>query len=301
MKRLLLLFACAIIVFQAGSQSIPNSGFENWVPNPGYEDPQGWGTLNLLTAFGNPVSVSKDSVSPYAGSYSMKVETIVLTNNPSPADLKDTFGTAFTGNVSFAGQVLGFAYANRPANLTFYYKYAPNNNDSAYAFVLLSKWNNANSKRDTIGFGLFNISGTVSSYTLASLTINYSGQFAGVAPDTAMINFSPCADINPQPGSALYVDELSFSGGNVGIAEVKEALVALYPNPAVNELNITVSNETYNSVNIHDVNGKLLSSTPLVNKSAQIALTGFESGTYFYQITDNNNTLVKTGTFAIAK
>ena len=139
MKKFLPLFAFAVIAFNVNAQSIPNPGFENWVQFAGYENPEGYGTLNLLTAFGNPVSVEKDSVNPYAGTYSMKVSTIVLTSNPSPADLADTFGTAFTGDVSFAGQVYGFPYTNRPANLKFYFKYAPSNNDSAYCYVPFCK------------------------------------------------------------------------------------------------------------------------------------------------------------------
>jgi len=85
----------------------------------------------------------------------MKITTVVLTNNPAPQFLRDTFGIAFTGMASFSGQVLGFPYALKPANLTFYYKYAPSGNDSAYCSAYLFKWNTANSERDTLAEGFF--------------------------------------------------------------------------------------------------------------------------------------------------
>lgn len=304
MKKSILFFVSIFFAFAASSQSIPNPGFESWLPNPDYDDPEGWGTLNLLSipGFDNPASVFKDSIAPYAGNYSLKITTVVLVNNPAPDQLADTFGVAFSGMVSFAGQVLGFPYSLKPTTLNFYYKYTPVDNDTALCNVQLFKYNTTTHMRDTLASGYFSQNNTVSNYTMGSVTLNYNAQFAGLDPDTAMITFQPSNDFVPIPGSTLWVDELSFTGG-VGIDDLASSKkdVLVYPNPAVNELTIVSQNENGEKVIVFDEAGRMLTSILLVNKTAKVDLHSYQNGNYFYRITDKDEAIITSGKFSIAR
>ena len=71
---------------------------------------------------------------------------------------------------------------------------------------------------------------------------------------------------------------------NVGVDNIQEQLldsVTLYPNPASEELNISVSNNLLNSVyRMIDSNGKLISEGIIDSDITRIDLSDFSSGTY---------------------
>ena len=46
-KKLLFILTLTFAV-SAKAQNIPNAGFENWTAGFGYEDPNSWGTYNVL-------------------------------------------------------------------------------------------------------------------------------------------------------------------------------------------------------------------------------------------------------------
>ena len=304
MKKLLPFLLFALLSTSAKSQSIPNPGFENWILNFDYSEPEGWGTLNLLATglFGNPVSVFKDSVTPYSGTYAMNVTTIVLTNNPDTANLRDTAGIAFTGSVTFSGQVFGFPYTQKPTNLRFYYKYFPTGTDTAFCNVQLFKWNTTTNSRDTLATGTFFENNTVNSYTQASILLDYDPQFSSLTPDTAMINYRASSDIIPIPGSSLFVDELSFSGG-VGVEEqtVSANQVTVFPNPANSELNLKFTDTKSHSVLIYDASGKVVAKGTVTNKATKINVAEISNGLYFYKAFDKNNGIITSGKFNIAR
>ena len=303
-KKSFLSVAVIFFIVRATAQNIiPNPGFENWIPNAGYDDPEGWGTLNVVSLLGNPVSVFKDSITPYAGSYAMKITTIVLSSNPDSTQLRDTSGLAFTGNVSFSGFVLGYPYNLKPANLNFYYKYNPSGIDSAYCAVQLFKWDSISGTRDTIASGLFKTILNSNTYSLATLPLNYNPLFTSLTPDTALINFSASNDVTPQAGSILYVDELSFTGGNVGIYENfgDNKGILVFPNPAKNEVNFLLDGGNFSSIEVFETTGKKICSAPVKNKAATIDVRSFKNGQYLYRITDHKNSVVKTGVFNTIK
>ncbi len=298
MKKIILLAASVFFIFNSHSQNIiPNSGFENWVPNPGYEDPQGWGTLNILSQLGNPVAVFKDSINPYAGNYAMKITTVVLTANPDTTLLPDTFGTAFTGNVSFSGFVLGYPYTLKPSVLNFYYKYNPSGMDSAYCAVQLFKWDSINKKQDTLAKGFFKTSAITNSYTMAMVPLNYNPAFLSLTPDTAMITFSASNDYVPIPGSAFFVDELSFTGGNTGIdlSPATEETVLVYPNPAKNDCHFILGNSAKGNILIYDELGKFVSEFKAENNIATIDVRFLKNGRYFFLVQAKNKAIINKG------
>ncbi len=299
-----LLFICtALISFTAKPQDIPNPGFENWIVNFDYIEPEGWGTLNLLSTglFGNPPSVFKDSLTPYAGNYAMNLTTIVLTNNPDTNSLRDTIGVAFTGSVSFSGQSFGFPYTQKPDMLKFYFKYFPVGNDTAFCNVQLFKWNSTTMQRDTLAEGYFWATGTVSIYMQAAAVLEYDAQHLSLTPDTAMISFIPSNDYLPMPGSSMFVDALEFDF-NSGVEENSKNNTALaFPNPASTELNLQFSENESATVQLFDVSGKEIAKTFIAKNAAKFDVSQLSNGLYFYKALDKNNKQTTSGKFNIAR
>ncbi|HOV11832.1 MAG TPA: hypothetical protein PLL90_08715, partial [Bacteroidales bacterium] len=103
----------------------------------------------------------------------------------------------------------------KPLKFRGYYKYAPVGGDSALVSVLLSKYNPALGKRDTIGLGREIFKNVVTEYTMIDLPINYQSQ---ETPDTltllvcssAGIRFDDLMNCKGQVGSTMWIDEIFF-------------------------------------------------------------------------------------------
>lgn len=301
MKKFLPFLFFALFTISAKSQDIPNPGYENWIQNFDYSEPEGWGTLNLLGGlFGNPFTVFQDSLTPYAGTYALQLTTTVLTNNPDTANLRDTIGVLFSGSLSFSGQVFGFPYTQKPDKFNFYYKYFPAGGDTAFCNVQLFKWNPVTMQRDTLASGYFNQPATTGSYAHGEIDLVYNNQFSGLDPDTAMITFSASSDYIPIPGSSLFIDEMSFTD-NVGIEEQAADKTLVYPNPATNELNLKFSNSESKTLVIFDVSGKAVVKSDLDAGEIKINVSALSNGLYFYKTFDKNKAVVSSGKFNIAR
>ena len=92
-------------------------------------------------------------------------------------------------------------------------------------------------------------------------------------------NSSPLDDDTNSNSIPDYLDNAVFLNTESFILE-KE--VKLFPNPVENHLTISTSNNDYQSVEILDANGKLIS---IVNENmSNIDFSKFEVGTYFIKI-----------------
>lgn len=204
MKRILL---SALIVFSAATyaQNIPNPGFETWVNTGSYEDPQGWGTYNFLSLYGNALTATK-TTDKHSGTYAIRMESKLVTNNPNPAIIPDTVHTIYSG--STVPLVFGFPYTQKPEQLQMYYKSIPANGSDAGVLAYLLKWNPAQHKRDTVAKAASYLP-AASAYTQMNVPFIYFS--TTMTPDTAVIFTSPIAYGTPhQLGAVLFVDDFSF-------------------------------------------------------------------------------------------
>lgn len=111
---------------------------------------------------------------------------------------------------------LGKPYSKRPRSLHASYKYAPVGGDSALIQVMLSKYNTAEGKRDTISFNKMIVKNAVSSYTQLDIPLTYLD--GASIPDTLIVIFAASAKIDfgnlmscaGKEGSTLWVDDLEF-------------------------------------------------------------------------------------------
>lgn len=306
MKKLVILFLALLSVKSLVAQNIPNAEFELWVAQSGYDDPQNWATGNILSNIllgSSPISVFKETTEKHGGAAAVKIITVKMNPGVATGYLpNDTIGIAFTGKFVAVSPYLqyGFADTIRHTALNFYSKYTPSGTDTGYAFVYLLKRNGA--VRDTIANGIQKITSS-GSWVLSTVTLNYLVPVT--KPDTTVIVFSSSGYINPQVGSTLYVDDVSFINP-VGISDNRAIAdqILVYPNPASNLIYFSAKTEYVMEIEIElsDMMGRKLESFPVKNKNTgTINIENLSPGIYFYKILGKNNQLLKTDKLSIIR
>jgi hypothetical protein len=202
MKKILLTLLSGIFLTGTFAQNaIPNPGFETWNPNPSYDDPQGWGTINGLTYILGVKTVTK-TTDKHSGSFAMKLESkTVPLQGVAP-------GIAATGTINAQTQGVdgGVAFNKRPVAMSGWYKYAPAAVDTGSVEAILTKWSGG--QRVEIGRAEFKVSNTVSSYTQFNVNFSYS---SSNAPDTLVMIILTSSGANTSPnGTVLFIDDLAF-------------------------------------------------------------------------------------------
>ena len=101
-------------------------------------------------------------------------------------------------------------------------------------------------------------------------------------PDTMYVLFSASSlDKEPKMGSILLVDDITTTA-NAGIEQVKDInrQVLVYPNPASTGFQVGLSGTlSASTINVYDVNGKLVLSQPINNKTS-IDASNLNEGVY---------------------
>jgi hypothetical protein len=314
MKKVIitLIAAVATVGFTFG-QVPPNPGFENWTNSGTYEEPDNWGTLNFASAFvpGFPITCEK-STEFHGGQYAVK-----LTTTASSVDIS-TFGFPYDtvpgmlilGDLSIGS--LGKPYAQRPASMGFWYKYTSVGGDSAGVLVSLTRWDTNTNSQVTVGQGLASINATVGTYTFGDLTINY---IDNADPDTVSIiafsSYNALAVLGnqiptavPQPGSTLFIDDISLITTAVNENAANKFDFKMYPNPVRDEVSILCTGHQFvNSpvtVEFYDMTGRRVQSFTVNQMMTKADVSGLASGMYIYAVKNGNNVL-RTGKFTVAK
>jgi hypothetical protein len=99
-------------------------------------------------------------------------------------------------------------------------------------------------------------------------------------------------------GNNLYIDNINIVSGQVGINEIaNNNAISLYPNPAQNNLNVTIENAQANStISVIDALGKSIFNSTLEGKGrivSNIDLTSVSNGVYFVRVNSGNNVSVQ--------
>lgn len=280
MKLKFLIVLCTFAgYFQAFAQ-IPNNSFETWTGT----DIDAWVNTNKLMALpGNTQSVFKSS-DAHSGAYACEMKGTKVVKKPGGVFVPDYVGSIFVGKQILFDSYRGFPYSNKPAQLEFWYKFQNVGSDTANALIYLTRWNTTNGSRDTIAQGIFGTGTSVNSYQKASVTLNYNN---ANTPDTAILLFSAITINATQEGSSFIIDDLAFTGGNVGInqAQTFDAF-EVYPNPSIGKIFISsISHAKSLQVNFFDLQGKsLLCKTTEYENTLEIDLGNLPAGMYLLQI-----------------
>ncbi|HRH64843.1 MAG TPA: T9SS type A sorting domain-containing protein [Bacteroidia bacterium] len=309
-------FCVLFLVSIAGFSQVPNGTFEIWEPYGIVQVPTSWKTTDSVsfTNFIPQHSAAQDVSDVQSGTSSLRLTSWTYFASPGIALVPGLPGCASNGTVltdltNLTITPTGGTADNVPHGvLNGYYKYTPVNSDTGSVEVLLSRYNSATSSRDTIASGIFKTSVQTNSYTQFSILLSRKNLGN---PDTALIwiqsspRFPIALSNGPgETGSTLQVDSLYFSS-LIGIDEVQNLIqsVALYPVPAVNQLNIRVEllKNASLTFRIYDVKGQLVTSNLIEPKETAVDLTAFPNGTYYISLFDEYNNPVYKTHFSVSK
>ncbi len=225
------------------TQQIPNSNFELW-SDLTFEKPAEW--LNYYNSELN-ASVLK-TTDKYAGNYAAKITTI--------AEGSHVVYATYNGYETNQGPAGGNPYTLMADTLIGYYKYIPQGIDTAIVGVQLKK------NGVTLTWEIMMLY-SATSYTQFSIPFHTM-----TAPDTIiiLIGSSTWYATPSNVGSMLYIDEVQLKSQPLSTSIRQNQKIfsnMLYPNPAQGELNIdfTLSSPEETNIFIHDLSGKLISTT----------------------------------------
>ncbi len=234
---------CALLVCSGAFAQIPNGGFENWINfDLQYDYPQGWYTLNPITAAAN-VFTCQRGLPGAEGSFFARITTRNFSGSALPGLIAATTG---------ASPDMGFPYTQRPQALNGKWQYAVAAPDQAMITVLLTRWDNIAQSTETIGAGVATASGTLSSWADFSVAITYAN--ANI-PDTAKIVIYSSAGA-PAVGSTISVDALAFGSAN-GVQENELVSFTAFPSPAMDVLHLR-GTTTLARAEVLDLEGRTL-------------------------------------------
>lgn len=287
----LLVGLCASLGLAAQSP-IPAGDFEAWSPGTGnqYEEPTGnwWTTLNALKLLGGPATVTK-TTDAHGGTYAAKMtsgqwNTILLPGLLVSGDF-DANSSTFL--------ITGQPFTDRPSTFQGWYKYFPANGDSAGIAALLTRWDAANGRRDTLGIAAIVLYDTVATYTEYVLPFVYSSLTA--APDSltlALVSSQGGNNFIGQPGSTLYADDLSF---DYALASPEPVAVLGYisPNPiTAGRLQVSLTGGQAH-LRVMDLLGRVRHTADLRGRTHTVVLAGLEPGIYFVELTQGTRRSVE--------
>jgi len=252
------------------AQTIPNGGFETWQMNNTVEQLTGGWVISDEAVLSCGPATSTKSTDAASGNYSLFLQT----------------GMCSSG-VHEGWAVITFPVSSKPMYLNFRYKSQHAGPDSAHVFIRMNK--RIGSIRQKLAEETYYIKGNQTTYKSVSMPLNY---IINDVPDTAIIDISSDGGLNPAVGNQLWIDDLSFSLISDVPAPARELAHTVFPNPAVDILNIRVESPADEEVvfEISDVAGRMLShSTTVVRgKDITINVADLASGIYFYNISQGS-------------
>ena len=70
--------------------------------------------------------------------------------------------------------------------------------------------------------------------------------------------------------------------------------ITVFPNPAINEVNISRNRNTKAHIRMFDLNGKLVKEKVTTTKTTKLGVSQLSKGVYFIQVTEANNSKVNS-------
>ncbi|WP_324676683.1 T9SS type A sorting domain-containing protein [Hymenobacter sp. GOD-10R] len=319
MKNHLHTLLCAAGLLSAGGATaqttVPNAGFETWENRPlSNERPQGWLTADDIVyqvfqpivgpLTPNATKLVTKSSDKYTGSFAAQlipknISVLGLGSQPAPAILLlgDRFRVTFADlsdptALADIRRSRGIPYTARPAQLTFWYKFAGTSTDQAQVAMALSKGNLSNG-------GI--IVGTASStttnvitpgtttYKQFSVPITYTST---EAPDSLRLGFSVGGNQVFSSSAALTIDDVAFSFTTANASPAVAATLSVYPNPSENGLfslaSLQKASVATAPLSVTDALGKVVLQQAAAPASAangrQLDLRGKPAGVYLLRL-----------------
>ncbi len=284
MKKITLLLIILIARFSANAQ-VPT-------PNPGFElqsvdsTPLYWGSLTLfaiaLDTNGNPLDslvfdgrLYGSTTDAHTGNYAL--------------ELRNAYD--FTNQVGYPGKVnamqdsnqfysprLDFTNLGNPDVVSFYYKYQPMGNDSAYARVYVF-----DNSATIIAMSEIALGGTVNTYTPINIPVNYIVPGNAELVEILISNSTPWGTTTL--GTRMQVDDVSITTTTGITYAVGGENINIAPTPANTFMQIT-SDQKIDKIEVYDINGQL---TQIIKGDQKtIDCSTWPEGMYLLKISSGN-------------
>lgn len=149
-----------------------------------------------------------------------------------------------------------------------------------------------------VGSAVVNIFSTPS-FTQFTATLTYVDTIDLVS--SVRITFASGQLFNTIDSSIMYVDDVTMTGvPQLSVPTLKNDLVKVYPNPAVNELFFDAPQTGQFTLELFGINGQLVQTSSLKGH-ASVDVSQLPEGLYFYAVTNSNGDKVQRGKVSIVR
>ncbi len=264
-KSSTLIIAIFVSLTSMAQDSIPNYSFEYWYsPTIAHN----WETTNIFLPPGT-APCTRDT-NAYNGNYAMKLKTIKMEDILIP-------GVATLGNVEINSVSGGVPFTNRPNSLSGFLMHP--GQDSVFIAIQFFK------NGQMIGGGSWGTTDTIPSYAPFSVPIEF---FSNENPDTMNIVF--LTDPNKQ-GSTMIIDGLQLETQTRMATNKEIKKLRIYPNPAINEINIDPQTTSTYNYYVYDISGVSMKEGNNIRGNKKVNLSILNPGTYIIVIKGDNKVL----------
>ena len=277
-----------IAVGTSMSAQLTNLNLESWTDAGGYDNPDGWMTVNdyaALLGIAEPVEKLTTSVSE--GLAAAKITTLDCPScggfgvpDPLPGLLNQDI-----------------AYYSNPVSVNFDYQYAGVGGDWGAVVIQLTEWDPAGDSAKIVAQAVDTIS-DMATWTNRSVDFIYNpGTFS---PDSLKIYFvSSISGIIADPsfpaaadGSALSIDAVEIvDPAAAGVASYDEIDAKVFV--SYNNINVITKDLNNTNVSVLDVTGKVIYNSTINNNTTLISTNEMSSGIYFVTLNGNGKRFVQ--------
>lgn len=113
--------------------------------------------------------------------------------------------------------------------------------------------------------------------------------------------YTVCLEVTTACGVTQFCDDVTVEADVAALSTLSMEGVQVYPNPTSGIVNFKVVNANVKSIEILDIVGKVITKQQVVGELTMIDLNNLNDGTYFYRITDLNNSILAVDKLMIAR
>lgn len=169
-------------------------------------------------------------------------------------------------------------------------------NGSLYRLTIKSCLQSANARIGTYliyGLNISDVSQPCVLMVAETSSIDWSFSYTLAAPYSA--NMKITSNGWGDQGLLAVLEELSCPNPDPEINELEiEDLIGIYPNPVTNQIGIIFENVKTATLNICDIQGKIIYSKEIENEYTNIDVSDFSKGIYMIKIVDEKGNILKT-------
>jgi hypothetical protein len=300
MKKLKIFTACLFLTATQLKAQIPNPGFENFNT---CNVTANWSHFFLLgftlDSLGNTVTdsivydgvnyVNSPTSDAHSGNWALSIRNAYnYTQNSMIAGKAVVFEDSSFCSAGYVTLLPMMPIPNHPAEFSFWYKYLPVNNDTAYAEAVLT---------DSLGYEIATAKKIITTQqtTYVQEVIPFNYQMAGEASFYSIRFSTSIPDEFPHQislGTRLLIDDVNFAGNSSIPTLDDELFTTLFPNPAFQTFSIRSTQPfIYTSITIMDMHGNTL--VVLNPQGTTFDCSGLNPGMYLVKIATTQGSFYK--------